>query len=186
MSGNWLAKNTINMKKYLLFALTLMITINGFAQMSERTSVSSGIWLEVGAGGNIFHQREFFGTDDNHSGVGINIGARYTKMFNNYIGWDVIKINAQTDLKNFKALLGLQAMTGLRLVSPVIFGHQTAYLSGAIGGSYYPDPDKGNFAWEGGLGINISPKTSIGAFYNDQVIDDEHIRFVGIRFSVKI
>ena len=79
-----------------------MMAINGFAQLSEKTSVSSGIWVEVGAGG-----------------------------------------------------------------------------------SYYPNQDdQGNFAWEGGLGINISPKTSIGAFYNDQVIYDEHIRFVGIRFSV--
>ena len=163
-----------------------MLSTKVFAQTMERTSIDSGIWAEIGVNGIICNHLDYLDNQPSSTGVGMNVGLRYTKMFNNYIGWDVLKINAQTDLSHFKELLDLQAMTGLRLVSPVIFGHQTAYLTAAIGGSYFTSQNKGNFAWEGGIGINISPKTTIGAFYNDQIIYETHIRFVGVRFSVKI
>lgn len=163
----------------------ILFSVRVSAQTTEVSSVSSGIWLDVGAGGYTCDYEKFL-IWDYSGGVGVNVGVRYTKMFNNYLGWDVLKINAQTDLKKFSDMLDVQIMSGLRLVSPVLFGHQTAYFSAAIGGTYFTGQNKGNFAWEGGLGINVSPKFSIGAFYNSQSVYESNVGFVGLRVGLKL
>lgn len=152
------------MKKLLFMALMAFFSSSAFAQLmtSRMTTVkhnhTSKIWFDFGPG--------TYTGDVDDTGLGVDLGFRWTQMFGESIGWDILKISAQTDTKNFSECLDVQGKTGLRYVSPVLFGKQSLYANAAVGYGYYTDMEEGGLVWEIGAGVNVSPRFSVGIAYN--------------------
>lgn len=186
------------MKKIIILSLLAISTLASQAQSqivssrsqriettTVRTEHTSHIFLDLGVGA--------FTGDYDDSGVGVDLGFRWNQMFTPNIGWDILKINCQTDTKNFTECIDIQAKTGVRGVSPVLFGNCTAYANAAVGYGYWTDPSEGGVAWEVGAGLNITPRFAVGVFYNasnfsieDRYGDDVSVNvgLVGLRISV--
>ena len=156
------------MKKILLFAIMAMFAIGSQAQIisSRSTGItkvqsprSHNIWIDLGTG-------VFTGDLEEGSGVGIDLGGRWTKMFSENVGWDILKINAMTDTKNFGESLNVQFKTGLRGVTPVLFGNSSAYVAAAAGYGLFTDEAESAFVWEVGAGLNVTPRFAVGVYYN--------------------
>ena len=155
------------MKKYFVFAIVAMFALASQAQIvssrssritHERGEHHPSIWVDLGLG--------TFTGDAEDTGLGLDLGFRWTNMFTENIGWDVVKISAQTDTKNFTEALNVQGKTGIRGVTPVLFGNSTLYANFGGGYGYYTDIEEGGFVWEVGAGINVTPRFSVGINYN--------------------
>lgn len=155
------------MKKIFVLAFMAMFSLAIQAQIvSSRSSRitttyterTPAIWLDFGPG--------FFTGDAEDTGLGIDLGFRWNHMFTENIGWDILKVSAQTDTKNFGDALNIQAKTGIRGVTPILFGNSSLYANLAGGYGYYTDIEKGGFVWEVGAGINLTRKFAIGINYN--------------------
>lgn len=156
------------MKKILLFAIMAMFALSSQAQIVSsrstgitkiKTPSSHKICIDLGTG-------IFTGDLDDKSGVGVDLGGRWTKMFSENIGWDILKINAMTDTKNFTKALNVQFKTGIRGVSPILFGNSSAYVAGAAGYGLYVEEGESAFVWEVGAGLNVTPRFAVGVYYN--------------------
>jgi len=156
----------MKMKRILISFAFAMIALVSNAQIvssqssritrthTERTPI---IFLDLGAGG-------FTGDGDD---FGIDLGLRATKMFHPNVGWDILKVSAQTSVDDFIDALNIQAKTGVRGVSPVLFGSAgTIYANFALGYGYYTDIEEGGVAWELGCGVNFNKHISLGIAYN--------------------
>ncbi|MBR1469449.1 MAG: outer membrane beta-barrel protein [Prevotella sp.] len=158
------------MKKIFLIAFMAVFTSSAFAQLmtARMTTVkrsASTVWIDLGPG--------LYTGDVDDAGAGIDLGIRFTKMFGGGIGWDIFKASAQTGTSKFTEILDVQAKTGVRYVSPVLFGNQSLYANLGAGAGYYTDMDKFGFVWEVGAGINITPRVSLGIAYNSHSFSQE-------------
>lgn len=168
------------MKKFLFLAVMLIMTGTASAQLLTSTTYTKAqterknhFAIDLGIGGLV--------GDVEDGGLGIELGFRDTYMFTPNVGWDIIKISAHTGTSHFTELLNLQAKTGIRGVSPVLFGEATAYANFAGGYGYLTDYEEGGFAWELGAGLNVTPHISIGAVYNSTKINGANYGYVGCR-----
>jgi len=130
----------------------------------------------------------FYTGDVEDTGMAIDLGFRWTKMFTPYFGWDIFKASAQSDVSNFSDLLNFQAKTGVRGVTPVLFGEKgTIFGNFGLGYGYYYDPEEGGFAWEIGGGVNFNSRCALSIVYNgcgfDKHDEDFNIGVVSLRFS---
>ncbi|MBQ9229844.1 MAG: hypothetical protein IJ190_01555 [Prevotella sp.] len=155
------------MKTRKLLLLVIMMTACSFTanaqlfggqRMSE--NYKSKLWVDAGFGTC---------TGDIGEGGGCEIALRYTHMFSENVGWDVLKIGASTATDYFTEMLDLQAKTGVRIISPVIFGRSTLFANGALGYGFYTDGEQSNFGWEAGAGLNISPRFAVGVVYSSNM-----------------
>lgn len=168
------------MKKFLFLAICAMVSMTVSAQLvtSSRVSVEekpSNIWLDFGVGA--------YTGDVSDTGLGVDLGLRWNKMFTESIGWDIFKIKAQTDISNFTELLALQATTGARYVSPVLFGNSSAFGAVGLGYGYFTDIEDGGFVWEVSAGINVSPRFLVGVSYNSSSVGDATLGYVSLRLG---
>ena len=63
--------------------------------------------------------------------------------------------------------MNIQAKTGVRGVTPVLFGNSgTLYANLALGYGYYTHVEEGGVAWEIGAGANFNKNISLGISYN--------------------
>lgn len=166
------------MRKFFVLALMALFTMASQAQIvssrssritRERTVHKPVIWADLGVG--------TFTGDPEDTGVAIDLGFRWNHMFTENIGWDILKISAQTDTKDFTESLNVQGKTGIRGVTPVLFGNSTLYANFAGGYGYYTDIEEGGFVWEAGAGINITPCFSVGINYNSANYTYESSRY---------
>lgn len=171
------------MKKFLLLAIMAVFVSSANAQLmtSRMTTVknnhTSKIWFDFGAGA--------YTGDVVNTGLGVELGFRWTQMFGESFGWDILKISAQADTKHFTETLNPQVKTGVRYVSPVLFGNQSLYANAAVGyGLFTDNTDANGFAWEIGAGINITPRFSAGIVYNSQNYSMEIYKSGSKNFSV--
>lgn len=180
------------MKKIFLSAILGLFAIAGQAQIVSSTSSritvthkerTPSLFLDLGAGG-------FTGDAD---GFGVDLGLRWTHMFSPSIGWDVLKVSAQSTIDEPIDDLNIQAKTGIRGVSPVLFGASgTVYANFAGGYGYYTDIEEGGFAWEIGAGVNFNKHISLGIVYNscnysyDYYYGDEDVKvgLVSLRLGI--
>ena len=174
------------MKKYLLMALIAMFTVTAQAQIVH--SQSSRITRTKGAHTpSIFADLGIGAFTGDAESAGIDLGLRWSKMFNPNVGWDILKVSAQTSFKDFDKALDLQAKTGIRGVTPVVFGNSTLYGNFAAGVGYFVDPDELGFAWEVGAGVNLSQRCALGVVYNNNNYSKRGYNFkiglVSLRFS---
>lgn len=96
----------------------------------------------------------------------LELGLKYAFRFHPNMAWDAVKVSALAMPDHFSETLQIQALSGFRGITPVLFGNSTLYLNFGAGYGYYTDMSKGGFAWEIGAGINITPKISVGIVYN--------------------
>jgi len=165
------------MKKIILISFVTLFTLAAQAQIvssrssritTEHRDYHPAIWVDLGPG--------LYTGDVKDTGVAIDLGFRWNHMFTENIGWDILKISAQTDTKNFKEALNIQGKTGIRGVTPILFGNSSLYANFAGGYGYYTDIEKGGFVWEVGAGINISSRFSVGINYNSANYTYEYYR----------
>ena len=168
------------MKKVFILAITAMFVLASQAQIvssrstgitkvkKERTNFFA---IDMGAG--------TFSGDWNNTGTGIDLGFRWTKMFTENIGWDIIKAGAMTDTKNFGEALNVQFKTGVRGVSPVLFGQSTLYAAASAGYGLFTGEAESAFVWEVGAGLNITPHIAVGVAYNAQSLSHEYKYYSG-------
>lgn len=155
------------MKKTIFIALLAMFTLASQAQIvssrssritTQKAGHTPSIFVDFGAGA--------FTGDIEDAGVALDLGLRWNHMFTENIGWDILKVSAQTSTKEFTEALNVQGKTGIRAVTPVLFGNSTLYANFAGGYGYYTDIEEGGFVWEVGAGINITPRFAVGINYN--------------------
>lgn len=155
------------MKKLFIVAFMAMFTIASQAQIvssrSSRITYEKGeyhpaIWVDFGLG--------TFTGDPEDTGLALDLGFRWNHMFTENIGWDILKVSAQTDTKHFSESLNVQGKTGIRGVTPVLFGNCSLYANFAGGYGYYTKVEEGGFVWEVGAGVNVTPRFSVGINYN--------------------
>lgn len=155
------------MKK--LFVTTFMFLMFATMQAQIVQSRSSGytkynhptknyIAVDLGAGSMT--------GDHEDTEFGLDLGVRWTMMLNDNLGWDVLKLSAQSDTGNFDRYFSVQLKTGVRGVTPVVLGNCSIYGNFALGYGYYTNCKKGDLAYEFGAGVNITPKVSLGVAYN--------------------
>ena len=174
------------MKKMILLAVMMVMTASAHAQLVTSTRV-------VKHGGE--NRNEFsinltgggFTGDTYDAGFGLELGLKYAYRFHPNFAWDVIKVAAITDTKHFKESMQIQGLTGIRGITPVVFGNSTIYVNAAGGYGYYTHIEEGGFAWEVGAGLNITPKFSVGIEYNSTHISYDHgssnVGLIGARFG---
>ncbi len=173
------------MKKVFVLTIVVLIAVSGKAQIvSSRSSMitreykptKNQFWFDCGIGiytGDITdYYKDRYYNDDEGMGMALDLGFRWTKMYTDNIGWDVLKLSAQSDLKHIGKMVDVQLKSGVRGVSPVLFGNSTIYGNVALGYGYYIYHEKGDFVWEVGAGINITPKLSIGVSYNNHSLEE--------------
>ena len=151
------------MKKLFLMAMIAMFAVSASAQLLTssrvaRTGSSHNVWVDLGVG--------TYTGDVDDTGLGLDLGIRYNKMFHEYVGWDIVKIAAQADTKHFKESLGIKALTGIRGESPVLFNDAKAYANFAGGYYYGIDAEDGCFTWEIGAGLKLTPRFNVGIAYD--------------------
>jgi len=175
------------MKKIFFLFVLAFICSSSYAQLvtSSRVSVEkkpSAIWLDLGVGG--------FSGDVSNTGLGVDLGLRWNKPFSDNISWDIIKVKAETDTKNFTDLLMAQATTGIRGTTPNLFGNSSIFGAASVGYGYLFDPEEGGVCWEISAGINITPRFLIGVAYNNQAvnIDDYsmHVNYISLRLGINL
>ena len=138
---------------------------------------SHNIWLDAGVS---------FPTNEGAEGTILNLGFRYNKMFTEYVGWDILKIGAQANTKDFGETISAEALTGIRGETPVLFGNAKAYANAAGGYLYTFDLKDGAFKWEVGLGLKLTPRFNIGATYESYSKDGFTASMIGVRLGVAL
>jgi len=156
------------MKKFFVLTLLSLVCMVSNAQLVKGTSYykeksPSHIWIDLGVGGT---------SGDWEDGAVLNLGLRYNMPFSDNFSWDIIKVNLQSNTEEIGDCLTLQALTGLRGTTPVLFGSNgSIYANAALGYGYMFDPSEGGFTWEIGAGVNITSRFAIGIVYGSQSID---------------
>jgi len=174
----------MTMKKIVLLFVLMMVSSSAFAQLVTTTRVyrernhNHHLAIDMGIGG--------YTGDVYDMGLGLDFGLRYNYTINQNIGIDIIKASVQTGTNHFGEALQLQAKTGVRGVSPVLFGQSSLYGNFGIGASYLPDPQEVGVAWEIGAGLNITPRFAVGAAYNSTHVDGVSFGLISFRLSVNL
>ena len=171
------------MKKLFLMAIVAMFAMSASAQLltssrTARTGGSHNTWVDLGVGG--------FTGDVDGTGVGLDLGIRWNKMFHEYVGWDIVKIAAIADTKNFSETISAKAVTGIRGESPVLFGNAKAYANFAAGYQYGFDAEDGCFTWEVGAGLKLTPRFNIGIAYDSWGKDHANVGFINLKLGVAL
>ncbi len=154
--------------KKIIFAITmLLVASTASAQLIKSTSVAvqksakkNYFAIEFGSG--------FFTGDIEKGGAVLDLSLRDTYMFHPNIGWDILKFTAQTGTGGFADCLDLQIKTGVRGMTPVLFGQSTIYVNAGAGYNYWVGDagQAGGFTWEAGAGLNITPHFLVGINYS--------------------
>lgn len=158
------------MKKFFVLTLLSLVCMVSNAQLVKGTSyykesspASSRLWIDLGAGAT---------SGDWEDGIVLNLGFRYNYVITENFSWDVVKVNAQSNTEELGDFFTLQALSGLRGTTPVLFGNNgSLYVNAALGYGYNFDISKGGLAWEVGAGVNLSSKFAIGVVYGSQSLD---------------
>jgi len=165
------------MKKLFVLALLAMFTLGTQAQIvtsrstrieqvpKEKSPKTNFFCVDLGTG--------IFTGDWEDGDVGIDLGFRWTKMFIEYVGWDIIKANAMTDAGNWDTL-NVQFKTGVRGQSPVLFGNARAYANFCAGYALMTYEADSGFTWEVGAGLNLNQHFSVGIAYNGLTYSHEY------------
>lgn len=172
------------MKKLFLTIVCALVCIGASAQLLTSTSVAvkkqksaTSVWFDFGPG--------FYTGDVADTSLGIDLGLRVNHAFTDAISWDIIKIKAQSDVNNISEMLALQALTGVRYTSPVLFGNSSLYGAVGLGYSYFVDTEDGGFDWDVSVGINLSPRFSVGIGYNSCAVNDATVGYASVRLGLR-
>lgn len=134
----------------------------------------------------------FFDGPEDGGGIGIDYGIRCTKMFGRNIGWDILRVSLQ---HAFEDSAVFQVKTGIRGVSPVLFGKYGAIYGNLLGGVSYcvEHDDESGFGvgLEGGVGVNFNRHIALGLVctfgphleYKHHDYNPRDYNFVGLRLS---
>lgn len=168
------------MKKILSSLLSIVLCTGiasaqdwDFGNSYENKLHNVGIELGLGSG---------FGED-----FTVDFGLRWQYNLHENFAWDVITIKAIADVKKhcFKESITPTVLSGFRVISPNFIG-LTAYANARVGYAYNVDNEDGGFAYEVGVGVNVTKHVYIGYAFNDNKVDyydmDYHAFRLGFLF----
>jgi len=167
------------MKKLLLIAVLLMTAAVVNAQLLTSTTVygtkqtRNHFAIDLSFGG--------YTGDLDGGGLALELGFRDTYDINEYFSVDILKISAHSGTDDFGGLLNLQAKTGVRGFTPILFGQSRMYGNVGLGYGYFTDAKKGGFAWEIGAGLDITRHVAVGFVYNTNKYYSFNISTIGGR-----
>ena len=161
------------------------------APVKEKTTLKSGDYkknvygVDVGIGARNLSTGNL---GSYQMGTFVDLGARYTRCFSPYLGWDVLNLKLQGLDKEFF----VQVMTGLRGYSPVLMNNVKGYASVKGGYGVVVELDDDGFAYEFEVGLNLTKTFAVGFVFNGQSLSgafsDEsggfNSRFVGLRIGL--
>jgi hypothetical protein len=175
------------MKRVLFLMMAVVISTAMSAQLVTSTTVTrekkqksdSGMFMEVALG--------TYGSDWESEGLSIDLGLGYRKNFSPYFAWDILKIKAMSELKNFSDGMMVQGLTAVRGTSPVLFGNVTSFASFGGGYGYATSPEAGGFVYEIQAGLNLTPAISLALAYTDQNVSDYNVNvsFIGAKLGFR-
>lgn len=160
------------MKKIFLMAIMALVTMSVSAQLITTSRTVKGErahnwWVDLGAGG--------YTGDMKDAGVGFDFGLRYTKMWGN-VGWDVLKLSAQSHTKHFKAEdMDVQLKTGVRYISAPVSGDIKVY--GNVAAGFWCDFNENAptfLVWELGAGVMLNDRVSVGLVFNHHTMENDY------------
>ncbi|GEM_PF-1930537 len=171
------------MKKLLLLFVVAICTATSYAQSSV---YGSGLYLDgsvgfmkVKAGGGSERSRDrgseaiqFMkvkagGGSADLDGIALDLGIGYRQTLNEYLAWNMLKFNVMASLSDFSETITPQLKTGLRGTTPE-FSNMSAYADANFGIGYQIDTEKAGFAYDLGIGLNITPQIAVGFNFNSQ------------------
>ena len=168
------------MKKLLLIAVLFIMASTANAQLLTSTTLyetkqphRNHFALDLGFGG--------YTGDIEGGGLALELGFRDTYDINEYLSVDIIKIGAHSGTDDIGGLLNLQAKTGVRGFTPILFGQSRMYANFGLGYGYFTDAEKGGFAWEVGAGLDITRHIAVGFVYNTNKFYSYNISTIGGR-----
>lgn len=129
-------------------------------------------------------KRNNFGIELGVGGTGdvtVDLGVKWQTNLHENIAWDVITLKALADVENDlgESCTG-QLMTGLRLLSPEFSG-MTIYANARAGYAHNFDSSNGGFAFEAGVGVNVTRHIYLGYAYNQFKLDDVKVKYHAFR-----
>lgn len=137
-------------------------------------------------GGGYETNRHNFGVEIGLGGTGdvtVDVGAKWQMNLHEYVAWDVVTAKAMADVEhNFSKSLTGELLTGVRGISPDFAG-LTAYATIKGGYAYNFDATDGGFAYELGLGVNITRTIYVGYAYNGYKIDRAKVNYHALRWG---
>lgn len=154
------------MKKLLLLIAVVTISITGYAQSGA--SNSTGMYLEGSVG---YMKLKASADGENFSvdldGIALDLGLGYRHAINPYLTWNTLKFNVMTTLSDLSETITPQLKTGLRGTSPE-FSNMSLYGEANFGIGYQIEWEKFGFAYDLGIGLNVTPKIAVGFNFNSQ------------------
>lgn len=155
------------MKKFL----TVFAILCGFMSANAQRAAEASIWE---SDDNINHSGIFvnpslgvvLGNADTDFGVDLTLGYRW--HIGNGFNWDVAKIGAFTGVSDFSDLMSIRILSGFRYNSAPILGDKSMYVDFSVGYSFRTtETSIGGFAYEIGVGANLSRTISLGLVWED-------------------
>lgn len=157
------------MKKFLALSLCVLTTGMVMAQgwdfsVSKSNDLKKNQFaIELGVG--------------SASDINVDLGLRWQMNFSQYVAWDVLTFKALADVAYddiFDATI-LELLTGVRGTSPVFFKNMSAYITAKAGYAVAcQDIDgDGEFAFELGIGINLTHHLYVGYAFNNCGVNEE-------------
>ncbi|MDE7407709.1 MAG: hypothetical protein K2M76_04750 [Muribaculaceae bacterium] len=156
------------MRKLVLSFIVIVSVLSASAQRASEMDVTwhnsddfarSGVFAEVAAG---WYNGEWL--ESNGLGLSLHIGYRYN-LFDNFC-WDAIKVGINDNVSDFGGYLDIRFLTGVRYYFGSLPSGNPFYINAYIGyqkakDSYYWGVGSG-LAYEGGIGVCISERSSLG------------------------
>lgn len=129
-------------------------------------------------------KRNNFGIELGVGGTGdvtVDLGFKWQTNLHENFAWDVVTVKALADVENnlAESCTG-QILTGFRLISPE-FSSLSLYANARGGYAHNFDASDGGFAFELGVGINVTHSIYLGYAYNNFKLGDGKVKYNAFR-----
>lgn len=153
--------------KKLLFAIAMICSV---LSVSAQRAGDATAWNDSKAVESDFNHSGFIlnptigvMTGDVETGFGIGVDLGYRWHISSGFNWDIITAGISTNSAEFSDNLNVRLLSGFRYNSPAIFGDKGLYANLGLGYQLMTsDTDLGGFAYEVGVGINLTRIVSLG------------------------
>ncbi|MDE7472492.1 MAG: hypothetical protein K2M68_02790 [Muribaculaceae bacterium] len=150
------------MKKFLLVFALLAGALSVSAQRAGEFSMWSNENSDINHSGFFLNPAIGLVTGDCEDDFGVSLQLGYRWHIASGFNWDIVKVGANTGVSNFTEMLDLRFLSGFRYNSHEILAGHSMYADVAFGYNFLTDVSEGGFAYEVGVGVNLTRTLSLG------------------------